>query len=200
MGKMIGLTGGIGSGKSTVGAMLAELGAYVVDADKIAHEIYEPGKEGFHKILERFGPGVLGESGSIDRGELGALVFNDAKALADLNAIIHPLVRRDVAGRIAEIMRDDEDAIVVIEAALMTETGWTGSAGEMWVVISKPEIAAMRLIQLRGMEAEDVRLRMAAQTSNDVRRRFADRVIENNGSIEDLEGQVSHLWRTLEQD
>lgn len=195
MSKLIGLTGGIGSGKSTAAAMLAELGAFVIDADRIAHEIYLPGKEGFRRVVDRFGSKVLGSDGTVDRAALGEIVFGDDKARADLNAMIHPLVRREVAEKIAALIRDDPEAVIVIEAALMTETGWTGSAAELWVVLADADIAFRRLVEVRCMAPEEVRLRMAAQTDNDERRRIATRVIDNNGSLEDLEAAVSRAWR-----
>ncbi len=191
---ILGLTGGIGSGKSTVAAMLAERGARIIDADRVAHEVYAPGTEGHDLVLERFGPSVLAEDGSIDRSKLGALVFDDKRALADLNAIVHPLVRKEVARRLLEAERDDPDCVVVIEAALMVETGWTGGAGELWVVIADPEIVLRRLVRLRGMDPVQVRLRLSAQVDNETRRRAATRVIENDGTIEELEQTVDAAW------
>jgi len=197
MGKLIGLTGGIGSGKSTVAELLAEKGASIIDADRIAHEIYEPGKEAYDRVIERFGQGVLAEDGRIDRRKLGAIVFEDRSKLDDLNRVIHPLVLKEVAERVAEITEQDPDRPIVIEAALMTETGWSGGAGELWAVITHPEIAAERLVSSRAMTAEEARLRMAAQTDNEDRRASATRIIENDGSIEDLEFEVSMAWREM---
>jgi len=137
----------------------------------------------------------------VDRKLLGGVVFNDDKALADLNRIIHPLVRKEIARRLLEITEDDPDAVVVIEAALMTETGWSGGAGELWAVVAEPEIVVRRLVSLRGLEESDVRLRLAAQTTNDARRKVATRVIENNGDLEDLELEVDRAWReTIESE
>jgi dephospho-CoA kinase len=199
--RLIGLTGGIGSGKSTVAAMLAERGATVIDADRVAHDVYEPGAEGHQMLVDRFGREVLDEHGRVDRKLLGGVVFNDDKALADLNGIIHPLVRKEIARRLLEITEDDPDAVVVIEAALMTETGWSGGAGELWAVVAEPEIVVRRLVSLRGLEESDVRLRLAAQTTNDARRKVATRVIENNGDLEDLELEVDRAWReTIESE
>jgi len=192
---MIGLTGGIGSGKSTVAAMLAERGASVIDADRVAHEVYEPGTEGHELLVQRFGSKILDERGWVDRRLLGGIVFNDPIALGDLNRIIHPLVRKEVARRLLALNEDDPDGVVVLEAALMTETGWSGGAAELWAVIAHPEVVVGRLVRHRGMEEEDVRLRLAAQTSNEQRRRVATRVIENNGDLEDLEAQVDRAWR-----
>jgi dephospho-CoA kinase len=200
MAVIIGLTGGIGSGKSTVASLLAERGAHVIDADRVAHEVYAPGTEGFDRIVERFGDDVVGEDGTIDRAELGAIVFRDEAARADLNGIVHPLVRTEIASRIGEIVSEDPEAIVVIEAALMTETGWSGGAGRLWAVIAHPDVVAHRLVTMREMEPEEVRRRMAAQATNDARRRGATRVIENNGSLLDLEAEVQAAWSDLQDE
>jgi dephospho-CoA kinase len=195
VGTMIGLTGGIGAGKSTVAAMLAERGAVVIDADRVAHEVYLPGTRGHELLVERFGPDILADDGSVDRAKLGAIVFNDRQALTDLNAVIHPLVRQEVAQRLLAANEEDPGAVVVVEAALMTETGWTGGSGEVWTVVVDPDIAIERLVTLRGMDPIDAELRIKAQASNEERRRFATVVIENNGTLEDLEGAVDALWR-----
>lgn len=195
MGKLIGLTGGIGSGKSTVADLLAERGAVVIDADEIAHGVYDPGTEGYEQVVARFGTEILDADGAVDRAKLGTRVFGDRQALTDLNAIVHPLVRKTVVSRISEALAEDPGAVVVVEAALMTETGWSGGAGELWVVVTDPRIAAERLVRLRGMDPDDVRLRMAAQASNEERRRHATYVIENNGSLLDLEAEVAAVWR-----
>lgn len=197
MAVMIGLTGGIGSGKSTVAELLADRGAHVIDADRIAHEVYAPGTLGFERIVERFGEDVVGEDGAIDRARLGAMVFRDPAALSELNEIVHPLVRAEVAARVGDIVADDPDSVIVIEAALMTETGWSGGAGRLWTVIADPDIALERLVALRGMDPEEVHRRMRAQVDNDARRRTATRVIENNGSLLDLEAEVQAAWSEL---
>jgi dephospho-CoA kinase len=197
MAVVVGLTGGIGSGKSTVAEMLADRGAHVIDADRVAHEVYAPSTLGFERIVERFGDSVIGEDGSIDRAALGAVVFRDPEALAELNAIVHPLVRAEVATRIAEIVADDPDSVIVIEAALMTETGWSGGAGRLWTVLADPDVVLHRLVGLRGMDPEEVTRRVRSQADNEARRRSATRVLENNGSLMDLEAQVQEAWVEL---
>jgi dephospho-CoA kinase len=197
MNHIIGLTGGIGAGKSTVAGLLKERGATVIDADRVAHEVYASGTEGFDRVVQRFGRSVIGADGSIDRKALGAKVFGDAAALAELNAIIHPLVRKEVARRVLDALTADPDAVVVIEAALMTETGWTGGAGTLWVVVTDPEIALARLIRDRQMTEQEARVRIAAQATNDARRTHADVVIENDGTFEELERAVDEAWRSI---
>lgn len=197
---MVGLTGGIGSGKSTVAELLADRGAHVIDADRVAHEVYAPGTLGFERIVEQFGDEVVDASGTIDRAALGAVVFRDPNALAQLNTIVHPLVRAEVAAKIADIVSDDPDSVIVIEAALMAETGWSGGAGRLWAVIAHPEVVMQRLVRLRGMDPEEVRRRVAAQADNASRRRVATRVIENNGSLLDLEAEVQAAWTELTEE
>lgn len=194
---MIGLTGGIGSGKSTVAAMLAERGAVVIDADRVSHDVYLPGTEGHDRIVERFGKEVLASDETVDRVRLGTIVFDDKQALEDLNAIIHPLVRQEVARRLLAASQEDPEAVIVVEAALMTETGWTGGSGTVWTVIADPDVVIDRLVEFRGMDSTDVLLRLKAQATNDERRKFASVVIENNASLEELEEKVGQLWIEL---
>lgn len=194
---MIGLTGGIGSGKSTVAAILAEQGAEVIDADRVAHDVYLPGAQGHDRIVERFGEDVLDADGNIDRARLGPIVFDDEQALKDLNAIIHPLVRQEVAKRLLVISEQNPEAVVVVEAALMTETGWTGGTPTVWTVIAEPDVVIDRLTDLRGMDPTDALLRIKAQATNEERRKFATTVIENDGTLEELEAKVMRLWNEL---
>ena len=197
MALIVGLTGGIGSGKSTVASLLAERGAVIVDADRIVHEMYAVGTACTEAVRQRFGDGVLAEDGSVDRERLAGLVFDDRAALEDLNRIVHPMVGQEMRRRVADAIAEDEDAVVFVEVPLLTETGWDGGAGELWVVVTDPEIATRRLIEQRAMDPIDVRARMAAQTDNDTRRKFATRVIENDGTVEDLEAEVDAAWREL---
>lgn len=178
--------------------MLASRGAVVIDADRVAHEVYAPGTEGFDKVLARFGHEVVGADGVIDRKALGAAVFDDPEALADLNTIIHPLVRKEVARRLLEAAQRQPDATIVIEAALMTETGWTGGAGALWVVLADPEVALQRLVRDRGMDETEARLRIRAQATNEARKKHATLVIENNGTLSQLESVVDRAWRALD--
>ena len=200
MNRIIGLTGGIGAGKSTVARMLAEKGAVVVDADRVAHDVYEPDGPGFELVVDRFGRDVVGSDGRIDRKALGAKVFGDAAALRDLNAIIHPLVRKEVARRLLDAARARPDAVVVVEAALMTETGWTGGAGTLWVVVADPATAVRRLVRDRAMSESEAQLRISAQATNEARRAYADVVIENDGTLDELAEAVDEAWVGLSTD
>ncbi len=193
---VIGLTGGIGSGKSTVADMLAGLGALVIDADRIGHEVYRPGTDGFRRVVAAFGPEIVGPDGTIDRRALGARVFADPAALARLNAIVHPLIALEIRDRLAAAQSAPERTPIVVEAAIMLEAGWR-FFDEIWVVVVQPATAIARVTAARGLSADDVARRIAAQLSNDERRRAATRVIENDGSREELRAQMEAAWRAL---
>jgi len=193
---LIGLTGGIGSGKSTVAAMLAELGARVIDADRVGHDVYRPGSEGFCRVSEAFGPDVVGPDGTIDRRVLGARVFADPAALGRLNALLHPLIGDAIRDRIATAVAGDPDRPVVVEAAIMLEAGWH-FFDRIWVVLVERETAIARVTASRGLTREEVESRIDAQMSNEERRRRADLVIENDGSIEELRARVAEAWHGI---
>jgi dephospho-CoA kinase len=194
---VVGLTGGIGSGKSTVAAMLAERGAVVIDADRLAREAVAVGSPGHDAVVGRFGPEVVAEDGSLDRGALAALVFDDPPALADLNALVHPLVRAAIADRLHEL--SGSDAVVVLEIPLLVESGLSYGASTVIVVDCPEEVALRRLVEGRGMDEADARRRMAAQVSRADRRVAADVVVDNTGSVADLETQVEGVWAALTQ-
>ncbi len=186
----IGLTGGIGSGKSTVSALLAERGAVVVDADRIAREVVAPGTPGLARVVEEFGEGVLAADGSLDRQALAAIVFGDAGARARLDGIVHPLVRARSLELLAAV---PEGAVVVNDVPLLVETGQAASYDLVLVVEADPATRVSRLVQ-RGLTAEDARARMAAQASDEQRRAVADVVLDNSGSPEELARQVDRFW------
>ena len=188
---LIGLTGGIGSGKSTVSARLAELGARVVDADAIVRDVQAPGTEVFAAIVERFGDDVVAEDGSLDRPALAAKVFNDTDELKALNAIVHPAVGIGIAEALAAAAETDD--VVILDVPLLVESGRDDMAA-MVVVDLDPEIAVARLIEHRGFTEEDARARMSRQASRDERLAKADKVLDNSGSVEDLIAQVDALW------
>jgi dephospho-CoA kinase len=186
----IGLTGGIGSGKSTVSALLAERGAVVVDADRIAREVVEPGSAGLAAVVEAFGPEVLTADGALDRPALAAVVFADPEARARLDGIVHPLVRHRTAELVAAA---PTDAVVVNDVPLLVETGQAGSYDLVLVVEADPEIRVARLVQ-RGLSEEDARARITAQATDEQRRAVADVVLDNSGTPEQLAAQVERFW------
>jgi dephospho-CoA kinase len=190
----VGLTGGIGAGKSEVSRRLASYGAVVVDADKIAREIVEPGTPGLAAVVEEFGPDILAADGTLDRPKLAGIVFSDAERLSALNATLHPLVGE----RSAELQESAaDDAIVVHDVPLLTENGMAGLYDVVVVVDAAPETQLDRLVRLRGMKEADARARMAAQADREQRLAFADLVIDNDGTLEALEPQVRKVWEEL---
>ena len=186
----IGLTGGIGSGKSTVAALLADRGARVVDADRIAREVVEPGTPGLAAVVEAFGPAVLTVDGALDRPALAAVVFADPAARATLDGIVHPLVRARAAELVAAA---PPDAVVVQDVPLLVETGQAASYDLVLVVEADQEIRVRRLVQ-RGLAEDDARARIAAQATDEQRRAVADVVLDNSGTPEELEAQVERFW------
>jgi len=187
----VGLTGGIGSGKSTVSKQLAELGAVVVDADVIAREVVEPGMPALTAIRERFGPGVVADDGVLDRAGLGRIVFGDPAALKDLEAITHPAIWARTAELIAEA---PDDATVVHDMPLLVEAGMAGEYHLVIVVGASEETRLRRLVELRGMPEADARARIAAQANDSQRRAAADVWLDNEGSPDTLRSSVVRLW------
>jgi dephospho-CoA kinase len=183
----------VGSGKSTVSALLAEHGAVVIDADALAREVVEPGTPGFDAVVERFGRDVVGADGSLDRPALAAIVFNDEAARADLNAIVHPLVGQRTAELMAATKPDD---IVVYDVPLLVESGLAEGFDIVVVVLADPEVRVRRLAG-RGMPESDARARMAAQATDEQRRAVADEIVTNDGSRDELAAQVDALWARL---
>ena len=195
--KLIGLTGGIASGKSTIARRLAAHGAVHIDADELAREAVAPGSPGLAAVRERFGAGVLAPDGSLDRPALGAIVFDDPAALAALNGIVHPEVRRIAAERIAEIASRDPDAVVVYDVPLLVEAG-VQMPWDLVVVADAPaDIRARRLIELRGMTAEEAERRIANQASDADRRAVADVLIDTSGTEQWTLDQVDAFWQRL---
>jgi dephospho-CoA kinase len=186
----IGLTGGIGSGKSTVSALLAARGAVIVDADRIAREVVEPGTPGLAAVVEAFGPQVLGPDGALDRPALATVVFADAESRARLDAIVHPLVRQR-AGELAAAA--PADAVVVHDVPLLVETGQWHPYDLVLVVEADPETRVARLVQ-RGLSEADARARIAVQATDEQRRAVADVVLDNSGAPEQLAAQVARFW------
>lgn len=192
---VVGLTGGIGAGKSTVSPMLAQRGAVIVDADKIARDVQSPGSPVLGEMAERFGDQIIAADGSLDRAAVAAIVFNDKQALADLNAIVHPAMQTEIQRQIA--VHADTDRVVVLDFPLLAENPRDGLAATI-VVDVDPDIAVRRLVEFRGMDADDARARMNSQISRDDRLAQATHVIDNSGDLESLRPQVDALWAELE--
>ena len=196
---LVGLTGGIGSGKSTVAALLRERGAVVVDADQVARELQAPGTALVAAMAERFGPHVVGADGALDRAAVAALVFGDseeAKAnLADLNKITHPAIQAEVEVRIAA--HAGTDAVVVLDHPLLTPRS---DLAAFVVVDVPPDEAVRRLVEFRGMDADDARRRIASQVTREQRLGWATHVVDNSGDREALEREVDTLWQALVHD
>ncbi|MCU1497674.1 MAG: dephospho-CoA kinase [Acidimicrobiales bacterium] len=192
---LIGLTGGIGSGKSSVSARLAAHGAVVIDADAIVREVQAPGQPVFAAMVERFGPGIVRADGSLDRQAVADVVFTDAEALAELNAIVHPAVVAEIARRLAA--EAETDHVVILDVPLLVESGRDDLAA-LVVVDVDPEIAVERLVAHRGFREDDARARIARQASREDRLARADRVIDNAGSPADLDAAVDATWAWIE--
>lgn len=191
---LVGLTGGIGSGKSTVSTMLAERGAVIVDADRIARDLQEPGSPVLDRMAERFGEHIIRDDGTLDRAAVAAIVFNDEQALKDLNGIVHPAMHVEIERQI-EAQRQT-DRVVVLDFPLLGENPRDGLAATV-VVDVDPELAIERLVAQRGMDADDARSRVASQITRDERLAAATHVIDNGGDRDALAGQVDTLWLRL---
>lgn len=193
----IGLTGGIGSGKSVVAEMLAARGAALVNADQIGHETYRRGTESYLRIVSAFGPDIAGRDGEIDRGKLGRLVFQNPEARRRLESIVWPAMRRLMKDRLDEL-RAQETRVVVLEAAVLVEADWLPLVDEVWLVSASPAAVRERLVAIKGLTPEEAEARIGAQLSDDERRRHANVVIDNSGTLEELEREVDRLWPDLQ--
>jgi len=191
---LVGLTGGIGSGKSTVSSLLAARGAVIIDADAITREVQQPGSAVIGKLVERFGPSILATDGSLDRPAVAAIVFNDPEALKSLNEIVHPAVGAEMNRRMLE--QRSTSNVVVLDIPLLTENPREGLQGR--IVIDVPvETQVRRLVSFRGFDEADARARIGRQASREQRLAAADFVVDNSGAPEDLERQVDQLWNWL---
>ena len=192
--KLLGLSGGIGAGKSTVSALLAQRGAVIVDADIIARQIVEPDGPAYAPLVDRFGSGVLHPDGTLNRAALAAIVFADPEELQALNAITHPAINAEIIRQI-ELRRGSHD-VVVVDAALKFDTGRNRMIG-MMVVDVDPDMAVERLMTFRGFSETDARSRIGAQVSREERAKGADLVIDNSGDRDALEHEVDRAWRWI---
>lgn len=191
--RLIGLTGNIGTGKSTVAAMLAELGAEVIDADRVAHEVMRAGTRAHRQIVEMFGPGVLGPDGEIDRARLGAIVFADAAALARLEAVVHPATLEAIGRRVAATSAD----VVVVEAIKLIESGMAEGCDSVWVTACRPEQQIHRIVGGRGLSRAEAEQRVRAQPPQEEKIARADVVIDTAGSLSRTRAQVRAAWDRL---
>ena len=191
---LVGFTGGIGSGKSTVARLLVRRGAVVLSADDYAHEAVAPGTEGFRRVVELFGPQIVGPDGELDRAALAGIVFADAELRAALAAVVHPAVRHRIAEGIAA--EAGSDHVVVVDSPLLIETGAHADFPLVVVVTASPQTQVARLVA-RGMDPDDARARLAAQIPMEDKAKLADVLLNNEGSPAELEAQVDRLWRDL---
>ena len=196
---VIGLTGGILSGKSTVAGMLQRLGAAVIDADKVGHECYKPHTEGWEKVVAAFGKDVLGTDGEIDRAKLSQIVFEDAGALHNLNNIMHPIIRKAVEEKIEKFAEQGSD-VVVVEAPVFVEAGWDDLVDQIWVTAVPEDVAVKRFSERSGLSELEAVRRIESQMSNEERIKHANRVIDTSHSIEQTKSDVQKLWNELNED
>jgi dephospho-CoA kinase len=193
---LIGLTGGIGSGKSTVSSLLAKRGAVIIDADAITRELQQPGEPLLTVLAERFGAHIIAVDGSLIREELRNIAFSDADALKDLNKIVHPAVAKEMDRRMEEVRNTDK--VVILDIPLLTENPRKGLCGI--VVVDVPvEVQVARLGEFRGMKEEDARAVIAKQATREERAKIADQVIDNSGDLESLQVQVDAVWQWAQQ-
>ena len=189
---LLGLTGGIGSGKSTVSALLSERGAVIIDADAIVKELQEPGQPLLVELAAEFGPSIIKDDGSLDRVALAGIAFSDKDKLAALNKIVHPAVGREMNRRLEEQRAGDN--VVVLDIPLLAENPRKGLCGV--IVVDVPvDVAVSRLVQHRGFSEDDARARVANQTSREKRVAMADKVLDNSGDMESLAQQVDAVWQ-----
>ncbi len=195
---VVGLTGGIASGKSTVARELARRGARVIDADKLGHRAYEPGTQAHRDVIAAFGPEVRAADGTIDRAALGARVFGRPDQLKRLTDIVWPEIRRLAKAEIGALRAADPHAVVVLEAAVLFEAGWEPLVDEIWVVVVERATAVERAVARGGLTAAQVEARIDAQLSNDERRRRAHVVLDNSGDEAALVRQLHAQWRRVQ--
>ncbi len=195
---VIGLTGGILSGKSTVSEMLAKKGAVIIDADKIGHQAYKPGTETWQKLVTAFGRGILKENDEIDRKKLGDIVFNNPQALAQLNRIVHPKMHSMMKEEIERLRGKGVD-VVVLEAAVLIEANWTDLVDEVWVTVAPEEVAVKRLQNRGGLNEEQARARIRSQLSPNERAEHADVIIDTDCQLSQVRAKVEELWQGLQK-
>ena len=195
--KVIGLTGGIGSGKSTVSQFLAGLGAPIIDADKIGHEVFKPNTEAWREVVAAFGKQIITANGTIDRKKLGTIVFGNPEARARLNQIMHPRIYDIVKAQLEEYQRQGA-AVVVLEAPLLLEAGWTSLVDEVWVTTASEDTLLKRLRERTGLSEPESRTRIRSQLPTEKRIRQANVVIDTDCNLDELKAKVRELWQRLQ--
>lgn len=196
---VIGLTGGILTGKSTVSEILAQRGAVIIDADKIGHEAYRPQTKVWREVVDAFGTDILKENEEIDRKKLGEIVFHDPQALARLNEIMHPEMHSMMKEEIERLRTEGVD-MVVLEAAVLIEANWTDLVDEVWVTVAPEETAVKRLQNRGGLSEGQARARIRSQLSSEERAKHADVIIDTNCDLAEVEAKVEELWHKLERE
>jgi dephospho-CoA kinase len=190
----IGITGGIGSGKSTVTRILASLGATVMDADKIAHSTYAPGATAYDGVVAVFGKEILAPDGAVDRSKLGPIVFREPTKLGQLTAVVWPATMNRMREMVEEARANGERKPIVVEAAILIEASWQSLFDEIWLVIASKERVIERVERDRGLKPEQTEARIKAQLPDSERRKHATLIIENNGSLSELQNQIARVW------
>ena len=194
---VIGITGTIGSGKSTVASFLRDLGAEVIDADEVGHEVYLPGTQGWKDVVAAFGEGILAPDGTVDRRKLGEIVFKNPLALSKLNCIVRPLIAAEVQSRLKEL-RQKGTGVVVLEAALLIEAGWGPLVDEVWVTVTPENVIYKRLRAKRELSHAQIQARIQAQLPVAIQLECATRVIDTDVPLPELQARVAELWRELQ--
>lgn len=194
---ILGLTGGIASGKSTVSALFAQRGAIVIDSDQLAREVVEPGTIGLQRVVERFGQGVLQADGRLDRAALGSIIFHDETARRDLNQIIHPLVREESNKRTQAVLLERPSAIIIWDIPLLIEENLTRFVEKVIVVYVPAMVQLQRLMERNNLSEAEAQARIAAQLDIEQKKKHADYLIDNSGTLLETERQVEQLWKHL---
>ncbi|MBN1366988.1 MAG: dephospho-CoA kinase [Dehalococcoidales bacterium] len=196
--KVIALTGGIGSGKSTVANLLKELGANIIDGDKVAREILEPGTKGLQQVVAAFGKDILNADGAIDRAKFAKMVFGKPEAVARLNGITFPIFHKTVTDRLAELRQQGKTKVVVVEIPLLIAEDWTGVVDEIWVTVASEPIILKRLKDRSGYSEAESLSRIHSQMTNEERIKHADHVINTDGTLAEVKERVKKLWGELD--
>lgn len=194
---IIGLTGGIASGKSTIADYLRDLGAVVVEGDQLGHRVYEPGSSGFEKVVNEFGHDIVAEDGTIDRRVLGGKVFGAPEEMERLNGVMWPAIRELAEQEFIVISEHDSEAVVIFEAAVMIEAGWQDLVDEVWIITTNKEIAIDRLEKRNGYSREQALARIDSQMSNSERREYGDVKFNNSEDEDKLRSRVEYHWKRL---